>query len=110
MNVQAMTLAKKVCNNGQNRDIFHRKCELAKQEDAACEILELIKVVATRWNSHASCLIRLFKMQSAVTQLCTDRTLPMFGRYQMCTAEWDIIEEIQPILRVSFFFIHKSVF
>jgi hypothetical protein len=91
-----MMLAKKVSNNGNNRDIFKIKCEEAND----CDILELVKVVATRWNSHGKCMERLFTLQPAVAALCSDRSLPAFGRYQMSSVEWDIIEQMQPILRV----------
>jgi hypothetical protein len=93
-------LAKKVCNSGQNREAFTRKCELARQEDDTCEILELMKVIMTRWNSYGKCLLRHFRQQPAITRLTTDRTLSAFGRYQMSNAEWDILEELQPILKV----------
>lgn len=102
-------LVKKVCNYGQNRDAFKRKCELARKEDELCEILELMKVVATRWNSYGSYFIRFWKLQSAISRLCSDRTLPAFCRYQMSNTEWDIIEEIQPILKVCFILIFKHL-
>lgn len=93
---KAITISKKVSNNGLNRDAFKAKCQAATD----CEILELIKVIVTRWNSYGKCLLRLCRVQPAVVQLCADKTLP-FRKYALTGEEWDIIDELEEILAVS---------
>jgi uncharacterized phage-like protein YoqJ len=96
-----MVLAKKVLANGSHRDAFKNKCIQAQKchPDLKLQILELIKAITTRWNSHAKCLLRHLLQQLAITSLTTDRTLP-FTKYMMSMTEWEILEQIEEILKV----------
>lgn len=91
-----MNLSKKVMNSGLNREAFNKKC---RKEDA--EELGLIKVIVTRWYSHAMCLLRILTMQPAVSALCTDRSLPDLTKYAFTSDEWTILEQMELTLKVS---------
>lgn len=99
-----MSIAKKVMNSGNHRDAFRAKCEAAKN----CEVLELIKAIETRWNSHGKAILRMNRLQPGVHDLCSDKTLP-FRKYALTMQEWDIIEELEDILSVGLTLSHHQL-
>jgi hypothetical protein len=89
-----MSLSKQVLKNGKNRDAFLEKCR-----SEGCNELLLVKVVVTRWNSHAECLLRMLHLQPVVDRICADRHLKL-QKYMLAADEWEILEKLETILKV----------
>jgi hypothetical protein len=72
--------------------------EKAKEEGV--QFIELTKVIALRWNSHAMCLLRVLDQQKVVQNLCSDRSLGLRG-FMFTEVEWEIMQQLEDILEVS---------
>lgn len=92
-------MSKKIQNSSGNRDAFKDKCTELK-----FELLNLIKVIVTRWNSHALCLLRLLEMQPVIDALCNDRKLKL-RNYEVSDSEWNLIEQLAEVLEVSLLYV-----
>src|ERR1700761_1917456 len=94
-----MSLLKNVSNNGKNWDALVRTCK-----ETLCDVLKLIKVIDTQWNSHAMCLLHILELQPAVDRLCIDWTLNL-ELFMFTRTEWSIVQDLEAILQVSRYFI-----
>ncbi|KAJ7484057.1 hypothetical protein B0H11DRAFT_1723034, partial [Mycena galericulata] len=70
-----------------------------KSRELNVTLLALVKVIETRWNSHAHCLLRILDRQAVVTQMCTDRHLKL-RQYTFSGEDWTILEQLEDILEV----------
>ena len=62
--------------------------------------LTLIKVIATHWNLHASCLLRLLDVQKVVNGICSEWDYGL-RHFMFTMTEWEIMEQLEDILEVS---------
>ena len=72
--------------------------EKAKEEGV--QFIKLTKVIALCWNSHAMCLLRVLDQQKVVQNLCSDRSLGLWG-FMFTEVEWEIMQQLEDILEVS---------
>ncbi|KAJ7705200.1 hypothetical protein B0H16DRAFT_1206558, partial [Mycena metata] len=80
----------------QNRSLNSEAWE-KKSNELKLTFLELVKVIDTRWNSHAHCLLRILDRQPVVSHMCNDRNLKS-RQYTFSGEEWTIIEQLEEIL------------
>ena len=99
-----MLLLKKVQNSGRYRDALKEKCTQRNIPP-----LTLIKVILTRWNSHAMCLLQLLELQKPVDDLCVDRQFKLHC-FMFTACKWDIVEQLEHILEVSTCSLHRFSF
>lgn len=95
-----MLLSKKVQNSGRHRDGLKEKCN-----EINVPPLSLIKVIPTRWNSHAMCLLRILELQKVLDNLCVDKRFDL-RRFRFSACEWEILEQLEYILEVSTYSVH----
>ncbi|KAJ7712319.1 hypothetical protein B0H16DRAFT_1342674, partial [Mycena metata] len=88
--------SKTVQNSSLNSEAWEKKSNELK-----LTFLELVKVIDTRWNSHAHCLLRILDRQLVVSQMCNDRNLKL-RQYTFSGEEWTIIEQLEEILEASY--------
>jgi hypothetical protein len=70
-----------------------------KSQELNVTLLALVKVIDTRWNSHAHCLLLILDWQTVVTQMCTDHHLKL-KQYPFSDEDWTILEQLKDILEV----------
>ena len=90
-----ISLSKKVQNSGKYRDALK-----LKSKEEGVRPLSLIKVIVTRWNSHAMCLLQILELQKVVDRLCSDHSLNLRG-FMFTAGEWEIMDQLEDILEVS---------
>ncbi|KAF8166723.1 hypothetical protein K438DRAFT_2064992, partial [Mycena galopus ATCC 62051] len=89
---KAVGLSKTVQNSSLNSEAWE-----TKPRELNVTLLALVKVIDTRWNSHAHCLLRILDQQTVVNQMCTDRHLKL-RQYTFSGEEWTILEQLEDIL------------
>ncbi|KAJ7714119.1 hypothetical protein DFH07DRAFT_974559 [Mycena maculata] len=85
--------------------LYGGPCE-KKSNELKLLLLELVKVIDTRWNSHAHCLLRILDQQPVVSQMRNDRNLKL-RQYTFSGEEWTIIEQLEEILETFIFATEK---
>jgi hypothetical protein len=73
--------------------------------------LVLLRPVSPRWNTVAEMLARALVLQPVLTTLCeraqfNKRDGVRLRQYILDDDEWLILKQLEPILGVSFFFLH----
>ncbi|KAF8137922.1 hypothetical protein K438DRAFT_1622902, partial [Mycena galopus ATCC 62051] len=84
--------SKAVQNNSLNSEAWE-----AKSKELNLAPLALVKVIDTRWNSHAHCMLRIIDRQDVVSMMCSDRDLKL-RQYTFSGEEWTILEQLEQIL------------
>ncbi|KAF8181669.1 hypothetical protein K438DRAFT_1601351, partial [Mycena galopus ATCC 62051] len=90
--------SKAVQNNSLNSEAWE-----AKSKELNLAPLALVKVIDTRWNSHAHCMLRIIDRQDVVSMMCSDRDLKL-RQYTFSGEEWTILEQLEQILEVALVF------
>lgn len=92
-------LAKRVAHSDQVQTAFMDCCEHVDLKP-----LMLKRPVATRWNTHFACLDRHLLQKAAVERLCDHASYSKFklDKYTLSDVEWDILDQLKPVLEVSF--------
>ncbi|KAJ7260085.1 ribonuclease H-like domain-containing protein [Mycena rebaudengoi] len=93
---QAIGLSKTVQNSSLNSEAWE-----AKSNKLRLTLLELVKVIETRWNLHAHCILRIIERQEVVIKMCTDRGLKL-RQYTFSGEEWTFLEQLEEVLEKTF--------
>lgn len=71
--------------------------------------LKMVKRVATRWNTMFNVVDRALKLRKALESLCCSSTMNIgrppskrLKRFNLTSEEWKILENMLPVLKVSF--------
>ena len=71
------------------------------------DLLHPIKVITTRWNTHAYCLMRILELEPVIKDVCTDKALKLKS-YTFTTGEWSI-EATKRVQRKEVALIHDVI-
>jgi hypothetical protein len=99
---QLRKLSKKVRNSPTLRADLEAACVKSKIKP-----LQIVRDVATRWNSTALMLGRAMKLREAINLLVISEQhnkprSARLKRFQLSKAEWDLLDKLFPLLEVSF--------
>ena len=100
--IQLRNLSKRIHNSPTLRADLEATCVKSKIKP-----MQMVRDVATRWNSTAMMLGRALQMREAINLLVISEhhNRPRSVRlrhFQLSKAEWDLLDKLYPLLEVSF--------
>ena len=106
--VQLMPFGLQLCNLAKrivNSPTIRADLEIACNKSSTKPML-MVRDVATRWNSTAELLARALQLRKALTMLVgfeqhNRARSSRLQRFKLSSDEWQLIEQLQPLLQVS---------